>query len=611
LTVVLHLEYHLDAVCAETVPFSAESTVSGRTRAERPLANTLVWDTLSPFLNKIDVRDRTDWKVVPTEFDRWKGPRYYGPEDYGREYYFKGDVVLENEYLIAVFSSKRGKVIIYSKADYGKKRIEFIPLKLKGKPVNITSCRILQNTGDEAALKVSFSDKEMEKNLSAIFSFSDDQIIGVKPAENMKGISLFSPIEFAVVPSFIGDDLIFDPREYPSVNTLYIPSENLFLGLLKGENNMLVITRPKGNQKMRLILDNKEEEGRLIESVDFENDGESIYLAILDAPGIWHKEELKPSYLEKDVAISWKKPFPVKWITQLYEDGVKTTFTFRESKPKRFWRGGVGSYTYPVWFKGENAFYHLGKKIPPKGESLIYFLERNDTPASVSTPVDIMKETLGRQTCDTILDLAGRKLRSHRRRNAVIGAATCEVTNEMQPVFEEAKEVEKKEYIEGGVDDMVYFITRQRERINEYQDFAHDMMSFLNLKSKSNPDLKPFLDGMETITKEILREYSRQRQNIKTLEYANELARKTKALTQKKDPKNLPTFSDLKMKWRGMGGAQDYLVCKFHTITRKLFQEAGYSCVNQPQAVKIAEEIRRSCKKCLRNPDSYEIWPNY
>jgi len=222
-----------------------------------------------------------------------------------------------------------------------------------------------------------------------------------------------------------------------------------------------------------------------------------------------------------------------------------------------------------------------------------------------------MKEALGRQTCDTILDLAGRKLRSHRRRNAVIGAATCEVTDGMQPVFKEGKEVEKKEYIEGGVDDMVYFITRQRERINEYQDFAHKMMKFLNLTRKSNPDLKPFLNSMEAITRQILQEYSRQRENIKTLEYADELARKTKALTQKKAPKNLPTFLDLSKKWREMGGAQDSLIGKFHSMTRRLFQEAGYSCVNQPQAVKIAEEIRKRCKKCLRNPDGYEIWPNY
>ena len=69
---------------------------------------------------------------------------------------------------------------------------------------------------------------------------------------------------------------------------------------------MLAVTWPEGNQKMRLAL----EDGRVIESIDLENDGKSFHLAILDAPGIWHREELKPSYLHKDVAIGWERPFP-------------------------------------------------------------------------------------------------------------------------------------------------------------------------------------------------------------------------------------------------------------------------------------------------------------
>jgi len=319
--------------------------------------------------------------------------------------------------------------------------MEFIPLQFKAKPAKITDRRILQNTGDEAALEVSFSAEGTPENLSAVFSFSKKQIIEIKPAENMKGIRLLSPIQYAVVPSFIGDDLIFDPGQYSSTNTLHIPSENLFLGLLKGENNMLVITWPEGKQEMTLILDNKEQGSRLIESVDFENDAKSIYLALLDAPGIWHKEELKSSYLEKDVAINWKRPFPAKWITQLHEAGVKTTFRFGESKQKRLWRAVIGAYVYPVWFEGESAFYHLGKKIPPEGDSLIYFLERKNTPVSVSTPVDIMKDTLGRQTSDIILDLPGRMLRSHHRRGSagVRRAATCGCTAAIEAVFKEAK----------------------------------------------------------------------------------------------------------------------------------------------------------------------------
>jgi hypothetical protein len=614
LTTFLGLEDRLDGAHAGAVAFSVDSTVIGRIATVRPLGDTLIWDTVSPFVNTVDIKDRTNWKVVPSNLLilETKPTAMSDPAYYGREYYFKGDVVVENEHLMAVFSSKKGHVAIYSKTDSSQKKVVLIPIQLKGKPASITYSRILYNTGDLAALEITFSAKETEDNYSAIFSFDRKQIVGIKPAENIKGISLLSPIEYGVVPSFIGDDLIFNPRDYPSKNTLSVPSENLFLGLLRGQNNMLVITWPVGKQQIRLIADNKEDKFRLIESVDFDNDGKSIYLALLEAPGIWHKEELKPSYLEKDVVINWKRPFPAGWKTQLLEAGVETTYKFRESKNK-IWRAIAGHYTYPVWFEGEKTFYRLGKKIPPMGESIIYFLERKGTPLSVSTPVDIMKETLGRQACDAILDFAGRKLRSHHRRAGlgVRRAATCGCTEAIEVVFKAGREVEKKEYVTEAVDDMVYFVTRHVERIGEYQDFARDMTSYLNLKSKSNPDLKPFLDGMKSITQQIPQEYNRQKENIKTLEYAAELARKTKALTQKKSPQNLSAFSGLSEKWRAMGGAQDELLGKFHSITRKLFQEAGYSCVNRPKAVGIAEQIRVRCRKCLRNPDGYEIWADY
>ncbi len=319
------------------------------------------------------------------------------------------------------------------------------------------------------------------------------------------------------------------------------------------------------------------------------------------------------SYLEKDVASKWKRPFPAKWVTQLWEGDARTTYTFREAPAGTIWRAVGGWYNYPLWFDGAAAWFHLGKKVLPKGESIIYFLEGKDTPASVLTPVDIMKATLGRPMCDSILDVAGQKLRTHHRRGAagIREAATCGCTAAIEAVFQAGQEIEKKEYIEGAVGDMVYFVTRHVERLNEYRAFADDMIQFLHTTAASQPELKAYLDGLLQIAQRIPDEYNVQKENIKSLEYADELSRKTLALLQKKDPKNLPTCLDLGKDWRGMGGAQDGLLGEYHIIVRKLFQEAGYSCLNQPKAVDVAREIRSRCRQCLRNPDGYEIWPNY
>jgi hypothetical protein len=228
-------------------------------------------------------------------------------------------------------------------------------------------------------------------------------------------------------------------------------------------------------------------------------------------------------------------------------------------------------------------------------------------------PVDIMKATLGRQACDAILDLPGRKLRTHHRRGGegVRRACTCGCTEAMQAVFDAGQEVQKKEYVEGAVGDMVYFVTQHMNRIDEYRDLAREMTEFLNQTRKSAAELKPYLDRMEAIVQEIPQEYHRQEELIMSLKYADELAQQTKALTQKKGPGNLPAYEDLSMKWRRMGGAQDDLVAQCHRITRNLFQEAGYGGTSSPKAVTIAQQIRARCTKCLRNADGYEIWADY
>jgi len=266
------------------------------TDSDSKTANTLIWDTISPLGDTDDLQNRTSWKLVPTDLLTLELNPVAASSDpgyYGREYAFSGDAVVENEHLTAMFQSNKGCVVIYSKTDSKSKKLQFVPLELKGRPARITHCSILQNTGQDAALEVTFSGEG--KKLSATISLDSTGIVDIKPGDNMKGISLISPIEYGVVPNFISDDLIYSPSQYASTNTLCVPSENLFVGLLAGQNDMLVVTWPEGKQQMKLVLGNNQQDQRLVESVDFDNDGKSLYLAVLSTPGIWHKEELKPT----------------------------------------------------------------------------------------------------------------------------------------------------------------------------------------------------------------------------------------------------------------------------------------------------------------------------
>jgi len=579
------------------------------TRCGQLAGSVVVWDTPPSMGGLFDMRDRTGWKAVPSDLftlEADPAKAFSDPGYSGREYTFAGRAVVENDRFTAVFWPEKGQCVIFSKSDPGPAALGFSLMPVKPGSPNGGRCKILRNTGSEAAIEL------ISNAGTSILAFDRTEIVEIRPGTNTKGIRLQGEIAYGVAPDFIADDLVIDLDKYPSADGLSVPAENVFLCLLKGENRLLVMTWPEGRQQLRFGRGKTEMGNASIESIDFDCDGQSVYLALLEAPGIWHREPLTASFLEKDVTIPWKRPFPARWVTQLEEAGVKTRFPFRQSQGQ-IWRGVAGMYTYPVWFDGDKACYRLSKKVIPRGESLIYFLEGEGSPLPVSSPVEILKATLGRQACESILDLSGRRLRTHHRRGAegIRRACTCGCTEAIEAVFHAGQEVEKAEYVREAVGDMVYFVKQHLERIDEYRAFAEDLSKLLGEQGSKSPALKPYLDNLEQTAVRIPQICEAEKENMKSAAYADELARKTIALTARKDAKNLPACLELGKQWRGVGGAQDGVVAQYHMLVRKLFQEAGAGCLDQPAAVEIAREIRNRCRQCLRNPDGYEIWANY
>ncbi len=584
----------------------------GLAQSQTVRSHVTVWDTVTPLGNTVDSRDQ--WQAVPTDLlmlEKNPAAATADPSHYGRAYAFTGDTVIETPSMMAACLAHEGRVAVYAKADRTR-QVEIIPLPLKDKAARITQCVILQNSGDEATLNISFSTKSSAQDMHMTLSLGRTSILAIKPDKHMTGVSLKSRMAYGVVPSFIGDDLVFSPGDYPALNTLCVPSENLFLGLLQGQGHMVVATWAPGQQRVTLSLDGESRTQGHLKSVDIQQDGKRLYLTLLAAPGIWHREPLKRTYLERDITLDWTRPFQAKWKTQLLENKTRTTYVFRSSKQK-IWRGDVGSYTYPVWLEGDHAVYRLSKKIPPKGESIVYFTERQDTPLSVLAPLDVMKASLGGDQVDAIVDVPGRRLRTHHRRGSegIRRACTCGCTAAIEAVFKAGQEVDRRPYVEEAVDDMVFFVTEHVKRIEEYQAFARAMVAFLERTGQSAGHLKPFVDHMMEITKTLQTDYNRAKGNMKTLDYTNQLARKTRTLTQKTGPDNLKTCLELGKQWRAMGGAQDDVIAQSHRIVRTLFYEAGTQGVATPRAAEIASQIRDRCRQCLRNPDGYEIWPDY
>jgi hypothetical protein len=561
--------------------------------------NVVVWDTMKG--------GRDEWRKVPSnlmELEKDPLKSASDPGYYGRDYNFTGDVVIENNSFTATFSRDFGSVTLQMKEPAFFCAGQIVT---KGRTAAPIRFELIKNAADEVVVNADYG-----KGDAVLYAFGRNEIIEVKPSGGLKTVTLSSPLQYVIAPSFVGDDLIFKP-EAGVTNRFAIPAENMLIGLMGGEKKGEIVLTWPGKHTVTLSEDGHSE-NPYFRQTTIETEGESVFVTVLSAPGIWHREKLTAEFLEKDKAIDWKPPFMARWQTQLVEGNVKTTYAFRHAKGT-VWRGVAGSYNYPVWFDGATANFSLSKKVPPKSEALIYFLEGEDTPTGVLTPVDVLKATLGRPAAAKILDVEGRKLRTHHGDSGsnVHRACTCGYTEAIQAVFEKGEECDKKEFVDQSIQDMIYFVKRHLERIDEYRAFATNLSEYLQATVKSNPALKEYLEDLEATAQQIPAEYENQKENMKSLDYAAELEKKTIALTGKKDSENLKRYMELLKLWRGMGGSQDGVVAQYHILARKIFQDAGYNCVGvkDEKAAEVAREIRARCKEILRNPDGYEIWANY
>jgi hypothetical protein len=525
------------------------------------------------------------------------------PGYYGREFVFSDEPSITNRVYGLKFL-KNGSVVLNVRRDHC---VGIIVPNVAGL---VKRFELVRNSADEAVLAAHFANGQR-----VTYTVGENEILEIDTSTSVKDVTFKFGLQHAIIPSFGADDLIYHPGEDTSTDRISIPAENILIGLNKGpegENSEVVFTWPT-KQGVRLKKQTAKDSAYFSE-LQIDSGGEPIFLAAMSAPGIWHREKLTAEFLEKDKTIEWKPPFMAKWQTQLVEGNEKTTYAFRHAKGT-VWRGVAGSYNYPVWFEGDKANFSLSKKVPPKGEAVIYFLEGEDTPSEVLTPVDVLKETLGRPMAAKILDVEGRKLRTHHGDSGsnVHRACTCGYTEAIQAVFEKGEECDKKEFVDQSIQDMIYFVKMHLARIDEYRAFATKLSEYLQATAKSNPALKDYLEDLDATAQQIPAEYENQKENMKSLDYAAELEKKTMALTGKKDPENLKRYMELLKLWRGMGGAQDGVVAQYHILARKLFQDAGYGCVGlkDEKAVDVAKEIRARCKEILRNPDGYEIWANY
>ena len=414
-------------------------------------------------------------------------------------------------------------------------------------------------------------------------------------------------IQYALVPSLVGTDLLYAAEDLAPSEPSYLPSMNIMVGLMANHDCVMVAVWPPGQQLARLQRA-KPSQSPTIDSFSLDTAGQSCYLAFLDHPAIWHEESLRSEYLETDTQIAWQRPFEARWIGRFFIESERYAYPFYFLSEKRqLWGRCIrGWFYYPVWFDGSRTMIHFEKKFPPKGRLLVYYLDHYEDDSHIVSPFSIMRESLGEEQTERLLDIAGateQVLLEHRN-------AVCAMTSEIEAYFSQAVNAPARQQVERYADDVATFIRLIRERVFQFARFADETLQFVEKQTSLDPSLNAAAASVGDILIEI-RDVAREDLPQTSLEEVRSWTDALKDLAAVVRPSDLDEVKTLTQSCRSVAGTQDDFARDLSILTIQLTEEAARIGKVSPKHARLAEQLIARSRALLRQPTWWEPCRTY
>ena len=449
-----------------------------------------------------------------------------------------------------------------------------------------------------------------ERPLEVRVIIRNDQVLEISGAEPVRGVCLRAPIEVGVLPGMRLEDVLYYPDQYPDTDEVHVPSENWLAGLMQGNGGIVACSWPDGGQALRLLLSG-EPPDRLIEGITVELAGEKLYVGVLAAPDIWHRESPKLDWLEKDRKLDWQRPFEApQYRTQVLLKGETTVpRTHNVLSARRFnkWRPETGGYVWPVWFDGNDTWVHLGKRTPPKGDLVIYPFRDGDSTLlgfAHRTPMGKAIERRG----EVEEAPAG-------PRNAPnVGYNACWGTHLLRrTLYSYGLQHREREFLREYADFLADYVAIVQTRNAQYFEFIDNMRATIGdwLADEDRPEVGEFLESMLAHV-DLVEQGHRQKMNLYDddtpeahIARADRNAERLKELLETPGQEVYPECAQLVDEFNRMSWGHDESTgMRFSMLTRAWALDAALGCGGKAGAVEYAQAIRTAIRDILRRaPD--------
>ena len=524
--------------------------------AQGPPARIAAWDTVRPSQDPLSARDiaqKNGWEQKSRDQTASS---------------FRGDAVITNGRLLAVLRQHGSAVEVYSAGgEEPKQRVALRLQTLSGEPaVRLQRAALVENTRAAARLEAVYETANGAAITSRFRLKRGAVSLEVEPGAGAGRLRVECRSRYVVLPDFFADDILIDAAKIP-VPVIEAPSENFLLHLTGERDAIAMCVFENRDQEAKLTLSGEGDDRIVTGSEIHFGEGRKIWLALMEAPHVWHALELKDEDAKKIMPLDWKMPFAAQWrvdftrandLTDSWEmlfpdkNGpgyVKPTWlpggseggepsrtalgeidvdayqvggpaSDRLGPDRQRWITVLGRFQYPCWLDNEGRGYIQPlqhKKLMFRGPAVVYPINRMpETPVDTYTTVDVVRDTLGVGPCQYILQVESQK-QDH------VGRATCHVRRLLNEIYKSGQQKAKRKEIETYLGDALDFVRHIRNRIDGYIAFGGELRDYLAKQKKAHPPLESQLAELESIAKELDERMEARREDVKSPEYVAEL----------------------------------------------------------------------------------------
>jgi hypothetical protein len=539
---------------------------------------------------------------------------------------FQGDAVLSNGRIVAVFRKHEAAVEVHAVKPAGAvARLRLRLLTASGEPAaRLERVALVENTRGSACLEASYKTAGGAAVTGRFRLKRGEVAVQAEPGTGAGRLRVECPGRFVVLPDFFADDITLDATRLP-LATVELPSENFVLHLTGQGDAIALCVFENRQQDVKVSLAGTGGERHVTGSeIGFE--GKKVWVALLEAPRIWHTTDLKADDTGKIVSLDWKMPFPAQWrvdftrpddLTDSWEMLLQEKKGGQYTKPswlgsgedhlpssRRRWNTVLGTYPYPCWSDSERQGYVQplrSRVLKFQGPLVVYPINRvKQTPLDAYTVVDVMRNTLGVGPCEHILDLEG-------QRSEYRGRATCSVRDTLTPIYAAKEQKKQRARVDKTLDEGLTFVKHIRGRITRYVEFGHKLRQYLAEQKQAHPEQAEFIAAMDQLAQEIDQRVARRVDKIQTPEHVAQMnAEFRKNVLDYDGPDALQRCRDYTRALVVIGDNQDELSGECRWVLKTLRQRAGILMALDPRVAPIASEIRVRTQEALRNPANHE-----